>query len=387
MIFPAEDSGSGEPRPTALYAAAASVATANLWTSINGFAAARVYTTVTEEYEAATTAAGVIDAGPIIRYSARGPDAARALGRATSAPVAGLTPGESARGLMLDEAGGVIDKIEVARLSSDLYLLSCSRRHARRFQIAARGFSAEIAEITGAVAALAIVGPAARETAAAAGLDVESDTLARQGRVRGVETSIRPIHFGAQEGVEIIYPYDEALTLWERLRRARRPAPVGLDALEIVRIEGGTPRPGLDFTPAGERRIAGARRTPDEIGLPHLAPANSGWFNGRRALVGSPGIARALVVLAADAGAVAPGAAVYARKAVVGRVTSAAYSPRLKRALAFADIGPEAFGKPLEIAAPGDGEERIAATLYETAESRLAGAFRAAARAATDSRR
>ena len=58
-----------------------------------------------------------------------------------------------------------------------------------------------------------------------------------------------------------------------------------------------------------------------------------------------------------------------------------------ERALAFADIGPEAFGKPLEIAAPGDGEERIAATLYETPESRLAGAFRAAARAATDSRR
>ncbi len=382
MIFPADDLGPDDPRPTALYAASASAAAANSWTSINGWSVARAYSNVAEEYEAATTAVAVADFGAIVRYSAKGPEAAALLARATSAPVANLQPGESARGLMLDDRGAVADIVEVARLSRELYLLSSSRRHARRLQLAGRGVDATIEDISGRVAALALIGPEARETAASAGVELTSETLAAQGRVRGVETSARPIHFGAQPGVEIIYPYEEALTLWERLRRARAPKPMGLDALEVLRIEGGAPRPGVDFIPADEARRETARRRPDEVGLAHLAPANRAWFNGRRALRQGPTSGRTLLFLAIDAGAAAPGAAVFVRKAAVGRLTSAAYSPRMKRAVAVADIAIDALGKPLEIALAGDGETRAGAEPLETPESRLARAFRAA----TDSR-
>jgi len=379
MIFPADDLGTDDPKPTALYAASASAAAANSWTSINGWSVARAYTNAADEYEAATTSVAVADFGAIVRYSAKGPDAAALLARATSAPVAGLHPGETARGLMLDDRGAVADIVEVARLSGELYLLSCSRRHARRLQLAGRGFDAVVEDISGRVAALALIGPESRETAASAGIDLSSDTLAAQGRVRGVETSARPIHFGAQPGVEVIYPYEEALTLWERLRRARAPKPLGLDALEILRIEGGAPRPGVDFIPADEARRETARRRPDEIGLMHLAPANRAWFNGRRALRTAPAHGRALVVLAIDSGAAAPGAAVFVKKASVGRLTSTAYSPRLKRAVAFADLAADALGKPLEIATMGDGEGRAGAELFETPESRQSKAFRAIA--------
>jgi aminomethyltransferase len=170
--------------------------------------------------------------------------------------------------------------------------------------------------------------------------------------------------------------------LWERLRRSRAPKPAGLDALEILRIEGGAPRPGVDFIPADEARRETALRLPGEIGLAHLAPPNRAWFNGRRALRGSAGSGRALVVLAIDAEAAAPGAAVFAKKAGVGRLTSSAFSPRMKRVVAFADVAIEALGKPLEIAIVGEGEARAAAEPLETAENRFAKAFRAA----TDSR-
>ncbi|MBI1365794.1 MAG: hypothetical protein GC153_07515 [Alphaproteobacteria bacterium] len=378
MIFPADDLCPDDPRPTALYAAAAGAASANSWTSVNGWSVARVYTSLDEEYEAAQNAAGVVDAGPVVRYSVSGAGAAAFLARATTTPVAGLEPGESARGLMLDEDGMVVDIVETTRLGESLYLLSASRPHARRLQLAARGLDAIVDDITSRIAALALIGPEARDVASAAGLDASSDHLAAQGRVRGVETSVRPIHFGALSGVEIIFPHEEALTLWERIRRARAPQPVGLAALEIFRIEGGAPRPGADFVPADEAREKDERRSPAEIGLDHLAPTNSAWFNGRRALKTQARPARALVALSIDAESAAPGAAVFARKGPAGRLTSAAFSPRLKRIVAFADLAVAALGGPLEVAL-GGGDSRAAARVIETPESRLAAAFRAGA--------
>lgn len=375
MIFPADDLLTDDPKPTALFQATASASIANSWTSVNGWSVPRAFTTVEEEYDAAQTGAVAADLGAIVRYTAQGKDAAAFLARATTAPVANLIPGESARGLMLDENGAVADAIEAARLGGDLYLLCTTRPHARRLQLAMRGFDVLLADVTTRIAALAVLGPEARETAAAAGLDAASENLARQSKVRGVETSSRPIHFGTLPGIELIYPAEEALTLWERLRRARAPKPIGLDALEIFRIESGAPRPGLDFTLADDARRPNTRRMPDEIGLAHLAPQNRAWFNGRRGLATSARSGRKLVVLAIDGPAAQPGAAVFAKKAAVGRITSSAWSPRLRRAIAFADIAADAAGKSLEIAVPGEGEPRIAAVAFETPESRLAGAF------------
>ena len=378
MIFPVDNPNEENPKPTALFAAAAGSATANSWTSINGWAAARVYSAVSEEYEAAQSAAVIADTGPIARYAVRGPGAADFLSRITSAPVSTLEIAESARGLILDEEGAVIDIVETARLGRDLFLLTSSRPHARRLQLAARGLDATCEDISGAISALAIIGPDARDVAAAAGFDASSETLAAQGRVRGVETSVRPIHFGALSGVEIMYPHNEALTLWERLRRVRAPLPIGLEALEILRIEGGAPRPGLDFISAEHARDNELRRRPIEIGLDHLAPTDCAWFNGRRALKAPSLPCRLLAVLAIDADAVPAGAAVLGRKGPVGRLTSLAFSPRLKRIVAFADLDPSALGAPLAVARFGAEAEPVAARFYETPESRLAGAFRAA---------
>ena len=379
MIFPADDLYADDPKPTALFAAAASVATANSWTSVNGWSVARVYSSIQEEYDAVLNSAGVVDAGPVIRYTARGKGASAFLSRVTTAPIEALEPGESARGLMLDEDGAVVDMIEIARLGGDLYLLTASRRHARRLQVAARGLDIVVDDISGRIAALAVIGPDARDIATAAGLDVSSEHLAAAGRVRGVETSARPIYFGALSGVEIIFPRDEALTLWERIKRAGAPRPVGLAALEILRIEGGSPRPGADFTPADEARREAQRRLPAEIGLDHLAPTDRAWFNGRRALKNRPLARRALVVVAIDSETAAPGAAVFAKKSAVGRLTSAAFSPRLKRVVAFADLAVKALGGPLEAALAGEGEGQAAARIIDTPESRLALAFRTGA--------
>ena len=389
MIFPKVDASATDPKPTALFSATASVSHANSWTSINGWAVPLVYSTTGEEYEIASKEAGVADFGALCRYIVRGRQAPDFLSRITTAPVQNLEIGESARGLILTSGGAVVDSIEVSRLGGDMYLLTCSGPHARRLQLAGRGLETTIEDITGRVAALAIVGPKARDIAASAGVDVAGENLASQLTVRGIEAASRPIFVGAKPGVEIIYPYEEALTLWERVRRAAAPGAIGLDTLDILRIESGTPRPGVDFVNADVASSPDRAKTPQEIGLPHLAPLNRAWFNGRRSLVsGQTRPSAALNVIAIDSENVDEGAIISSRGAPVGKITSAAFSPRMRRIVAFAEISLAAAQSDLEVATQDAETGAASAKILETPESAVAEAFLASLSAeATESRR
>lgn len=385
MHFPAADAAL-EPRPTPLYSASAGLSSTNSWTSVNGFAAARVYTSVEDEYRAASEAAALVDLGPMRRYTLRGPEAAGILTRMTTAPADEIAVGEGARGLILDTDGFVVDFADVTRLSGDLFLLTTATPVDRRLQLAARGFDAVALNVGAMVAALGIAGPDARNAAAAAGIDLMSADATAQGRVRGVELAIRPISFGAAPGVEIMYPAEEALVIFERLRRKRPLPAAGVDALEILRIEGGVPRVGVDFAGADLAASLAAKRRPDEIGLPHLAPPNRAWFNGRRAMKTATGGGRRLATLSIDAERVDPGASIFSRSDVIGRVTSSAFSPRLRRVVAFAEFFATAGSPAFEAALPG-GAGRAEARFNDTAEGRVAGVFREKLRAATESGR
>ncbi|WP_375203665.1 glycine cleavage T C-terminal barrel domain-containing protein [Hyphococcus sp.] len=374
MIFPAEDFFTDAPRPTPLFAAVAAESEANLWTTINGWTAARVYSSVSSEYETAKSGAALADLGPLARYAVRGAEAGEFLGRLTTAPAVNLNVGESARGLMLNDAGFVIDLAEVSRLSEDLFLLTLPAPHARHIALASRGMTVEANDISADVAALGVFGPQTAGVLSAAGLKSVNETTAASGVLRGVETAARPIQFGTMPGVELIFPKEEALTIWERIIRRGAGAPIGLDAFEILRLEAGAPRPGLDFTPAG--RAGASPRTPEELGLAHLAPLDRGWFNGRRALremAGKP--RRRLRAFAIDAEEASPGAAVFCDGKPQGRITSCAWSPARKRVIALADMDAASAGNAYEISAPDTASARLSAARLETVESALAKAF------------
>lgn len=384
MIFPADDFFSDAPRPTPLFAAVAAASEANLWTSVNGWTAARIYSSVSEEYKAAKTAAALADLGPLTRYAVRGPQGPGFLGRLTTAPAVKLQTGESARGLMLDNEGYVIDLAEVSRLSNDLFLLTLPSAHARRIDLAARGLDVDAENISTQVAALGIFGPQTTGVLAAAGLKSVSEAVAASAVLRGVETAARPIQFGALPGVELIFPKDEALTIWERIIRRGAGLPIGLDAMEILRLESGAPRPGVDFIAADrisrragyEANETNRARTPDELGLAHLAPLDHGWFNGRRGLrQRSAAPLRRLVSLSIDAEEADAGAAVFANGKSVGRITSCAWSPASKRVVAFSDMAILPSEGIYEVAVPSPAEGRVVAQVLETAESALASAF------------
>ncbi len=375
MIFPVDDIVAERPAPTPLYAATASVSTANLWTSINGFAAARVFESVDAEYKAAKEGAVIADFGPLSRYAVRGENAATLLSRVATAPALSLSPGESARGLILDDDGGVIDFAEVSRLADDLFLMTTPTPQPRALQLAARGVDVQIEDITRIVAAIGVLGTDASAALSASGLKIPGDHVAASAVLRGVETAARPMQFGALPGVELVFPAADALTIWERLMRRSSVKPIGLDAMEVLRIESGAPRPGADFVTRTPR--SGVRRPlPVEIGLPHLAPLDGGWFNGRRALhFDAADPAHTLATLAIDADHVLPGAAVHIGGKPDGRITSVAWSPAVRRVVAFAVLPSAVRGKVSEISVVDDAGEARPARIIETVESRLAAAF------------
>ncbi|MEM6415743.1 MAG: hypothetical protein AAF720_13925 [Pseudomonadota bacterium] len=346
MIFGLETDHFKEPRPSALYRPFADESTANDWTVINGIAAARVYTDIISEYTALHHGTALVDLGIQNRYAIHGHDAAKFLCRLSSTPANDILVSESARGLILNSEGYVVDFCSVTRLSKESFLLTTSIQIDRRLRIAARGYDIGFDNITDTVAALGIFGPNALKTAAAAGFVVTGDTLASHGKVRGVEAFARPVELGHTSGIEIIFPAEEALTLWERVRRNNEIIAAGTASCEIVRIEAGQARPGIDFCPADAPALSG-KRIPSEINAPHLAPLNRTWFNGRRAILDTEPT-RELIPLVADADEVIPGTPVYERPIgspkntanihPIGTITSAAFSPRYKAAICFADI-------------------------------------------------
>ncbi|MEL6359966.1 MAG: glycine cleavage T C-terminal barrel domain-containing protein [Pseudomonadota bacterium] len=393
MIFPAQEDENESPRPTALFDGLASVSTANNWTSINRWVVPRVISKIETEYIALTEGAALVDLGCLPRYIIRGDQAEALLRRISTVPTADLVPGETARGLILSSDAQVVDICDVLRLTESVFMLTASRPCERRLQLASKGLDVEIEQVTSDIAALALVGPRARGIASGTGFDVTSEDVARQGSVRGVETAVRSILFGRLPSVEIVFPAAEALTIWERMNRQVQLPVAGLAAIEIIRIESGVPRTGVDFTIADAGATSDGRM-PVELGLPHLAPLNRTWFNGRRHMralreqeqrqgrKGESGTRR-LVSFSVNADVVSAGASVRCKDSPVGHVTSAAFSPGLRSAICLADIERSALAGPFTIET--DASRRCEAQYLLTQESELAKEFRKREKAATES--
>lgn len=370
------------PEPTPLYAATAASASANSWTCVNGWSVPRVYTDIESEYHAARHEGVIADLGSVMRYVIKGEQADAFLTRFSTAPAATLTPGEGARGLILDDAGVVIDFADISRLTEDTFLLTTPLAHARWLQVSARGFEIEVDDVSTVVAAVGIFGPNTHDVLQRAGLNLPGDGAAVSSLVRGVETAARPIRFGVLAGVELIFPKDEALTLWERLTKRAGLCPIGLDAMEALRLEAGAPRPNLDFAAGLDASWA-----PGALGLSHLAPLDAGWFNGRRALRDRPWGGQRLVTLAADADHVSPGASVISGGKKVGQVTSAAWSPAQRRVLVFAEVMPVKGGNTYEIHNSTSFDAAVLAHFFETPEAQLRLAYEKELSTATENGR
>jgi sarcosine oxidase, subunit alpha len=227
------------------------------------------------------------------------------------------------------ESGRVIDDGTVVRVADDAYYVTTSSGGVdlvhQSFGLwrEERGLDVEIVNVSGALSAVAMSGPASRRVLARlTELDISTEAFpflgARQSVVAGVPALIIRIGFLGELGYELHFPSGAAEHVWDALLEAGAGdgvVPVGVEALKVLRLEKGHVIVGIDTDP---------ETTMLELGMDRMIVWDKGPFVGRDALerMHDRGADRKLVGFRSDA-LPREGTAVLVDGAIGGRVTSA----------------------------------------------------------------
>jgi folate-binding protein YgfZ len=139
-----------------------------------------------------------------------------------------------------------------------------------------------------------------------------------------------------QGGYDILIPSDEAEAVWQNflLKGQAGPLPVGMDALEILRLEAGLPRYGVDVD---ENTIV------LEAGYQEAISFTKGCYMGQEVVARATHIGRVnrrLVRIEVDTREkLKPGSRIIAAGSPVGSITSSAFSPGLEKTVALGYVG------------------------------------------------
>ena len=362
----------------------------------SGYYAVSAYETHHEyEYNAIRQAAALIDISPLFKYRVSGPDATRLVDRVITRDAQRMGVGQVWYTPWCDEHGKVIDDGTVARLDEQTYRWTAADPSLRWFRQNAAGLCVEIEDVSGRVAALALQGPtSAHVLRAAAQADIDSLRYFRvtSGHIGGVAVDISRTGYTGDLGYEIWMPADSAIAVWDRLMQEGRPfdiKPAGMLALDVARVEAGLLLIDVDFNGSRKALIDAQKYTPYEMGLGRLVAIDKGPFVGRKALAEERrrGPSRMVVGLDLDwtevealyehsaLALVVPAAASRVHVPVmrngrqVGRATTTAWSPTLKRLLALATIEAPFFaeGTRLEVETTVEATRRyVGATVVRT---------------------
>ncbi len=301
---------------------------------------------VRAEYDAAAGGVGLHDRSYRGLIEITGGDRAAWLHNLTTNDIKSIKPGHGLYAFSLNIKGRVLFDGNVLALP-DALLLDLDRRsigpaieHLGKYIIME---DAQLADRSADFARLALVGPRASEVCERAG-SLAGDEGIAQAEACGSLTSREPLHhadvriddvvcrvvrhdFAGPVALELIVPASNALQVWEHLLQVGESVglkPIGLDALQVLRVEAGLPWSLEDIDvkvlPAETRQIERA------------VSFNKGCYLGQEIVErmrarGAP--ANLLVGLAFDGGEVCAGTSLTHDGHSVGRVTSAVRSFKL----------------------------------------------------------
>ncbi len=297
---------------------------------------------------------GVFDNSPIGKIEVRGPDAAEFLHRVYVNNVLTLKPGHARYGLMLNENGVIIDDGVFVRLSDDHFLVHSTSAGAARIsamleewlQCEWTSLQVLIDDVSTQWANFTIAGPRARQVIEALGTDIDISSHALPhmavalGRVCGLEVRMVRISFSGELSFEINLPAGHAGDFMQAIINAGKNfgiMPYGIEALMILRTEKGYLHVGSDTDGSS---------TPDDVGWGHVARKKTTDYIGKRSLfrpanqsedrkqfVGLEPVDEGQAIR--PGGHLLPGANRQPPAETDGWVTSACYSPNLKRYIAL----------------------------------------------------
>lgn len=326
----------------------APLARANLWANWAGYTTVQVYRDVEMEYFAARNSAALFDLSPMAKYDITGPDAERYLNRVLTRDVRRVRDDRVSYVAWCNGDGMVIDDGTLFRFGAERFRLCSQERHLPWLLDSAVGYDVTVADVSGAIAALALQGPtscAVLERAGAGGIAALRTFAIGRFDIDGARVEISRTGFTGDLGYELWLDPADALAVWDALTQAGRLygiSPMGSAALEMTRIEAGFIQANVDFLAGGRATRPGRLKSPFELGLERLVDFDKGHFNGRRALVAERdgGTSRyRLVGLDVAGNKPATDALLYDRRGrETGVVTSAMWSPTCKKSIAIASL-------------------------------------------------
>jgi sarcosine oxidase subunit alpha len=321
---------------------------------------------VARECRAVRNTVGMFDATTLGKIEVVGPDAAEFLNLLYTNSFARLAPGRCRYGVLLNEAGFVMDDGVVARLAPDRFHVTTTTggaagvlHHMEDYrQTEFSELRVWLTSVTEQWAVIAVQGPQAREVIFPLVQDIDISAAAmphmsvREGQICDVPARLFRVSFTGELGYEINVPADYGTAVWEAVLAAGAAhgiTPYGTEAMHVLRAEkgyiivgqetDGTVIPsdlGLDWT-IGEAK-------PDFVGKRSLARPDM-VRTDRRQLVGllAPELLEEGMQIVADPNAPIP-------VPMLGHVTSAYWSETLRRPIALALIA--------------GGRARVRQTLY-----------------------
>ena len=323
------------------------------------------------EYNAIRNAAALIDISPLFKYRVTGKDASRLVNRIITRDVRKISVGQVVYTPWCDEQGKVIDDGTVSRLEEDVYRWTAADPSLRWLTQNSAGLDVRIEDISESVAALALQGPTSgRLLKTIADAEIENLKYFRvaKGFIDGVPVEISRTGYTGDLGYEIWVDADSALQVWDTLAERGRPfdiRPAGMLALDVTRIEAGLLLIDIDFNSSKKALIDDQKYSPFEMGLGRLVSLDKERFVGQRALLAEKarGAAKQIVGLEINwpevesiyervglPPAVSPIASriavpVFNNGRQIGKATSTAWSPVLKRLIALATVARD-FASP-----------------------------------------
>ncbi len=316
-----------------------------------------------KEYWACREAAIVMDLSALRKFEILGPDAEALCQYCLTRNVRKLAPGQVVYSAMCYETGGMIDDGTLLKLGADNFRWIGGSDYGGiwlRQQAEKLGLKAWVKTSTDQMHNLSVQGPKSRDILKQIIWTTEAQpkleeigwfrfTIGRIGDHNGPSVVVSRTGYTGELGYEVWCHPRDAVAVWDAIWEAGEPhgmAPLGLAALDMLRVEAGLVFAGAEFDDQTD---------PFEAGVGFTVPLKTKEedFIGREALIERKAHPqRKLVGLELEGNdAAAHGDCVHVGRAQVGTVTSGVRSPVLKRnfALCRMDIRYAEEGTEVEV--------------------------------------
>ena len=333
-----------------------------------------MHAAVARECATVRTRAGVFDASTLGKIEVVGPDAAEFLERMYVNPWKKMEAGRCRYGVLLNEAGFIIDDGVVGRMAPDVFHVTTTTGGAARvltmmedyLQTEFPDLKVWLTSTTEQWAVIAVQGPKARDIIAPLvdGIDLSATAFphmtVREGRICGVETRLFRVSFTGELGFEINVPADYGRSVWEAVwdeARKHEACAYGTETMHVLRAEKG-------FIIVGQE--TDGTLTPDDVGLAWAVGKAKRDFVGKRSLTRPDIVAKGRPQLVGlrvrdrrstleEGAQITASAAPKAGTPALGHVTSSYWSATLNEPIALAVVadGRSRMGETLHVPMPG----------------------------------